>query len=225
MKASQIDYDAASPFGSGSPFFVVADANPFSLRERFSAFQSGAYVQATRMVMPRVNATVGARVDHYPFLSATRVSPRLSAANLAISRARYAGFDGVPRPGSFDYPVVANILGNYKLTPAWSLSAKMAYLGGRPITPIDSVTSASQRRSVYDLTRVNAERTPDYFRLDFRVERTFRRDERQVSMFAGAQNVTNRKNFAGYSWDRRNNALDTLEQLGVFPILGIEWPF
>jgi len=349
LKASKIDYDAASPFGTDSPFFSVADANPFALRERFTAYQSSVYAQATRPVMRRLTATVGARVDHYPFISATRVSPRLGGdwaltprlalrasygqyyqqpfflflnaypenrslepfradhyvggvtfergkstrasveayrknyrdypvssqipslslanvgdtfavreilfpmisagsgtvtgieasierrvdagspwngqANLAFSRARFAGADGVRRPGSFDYPVVANILGGYQLTPAWSLSAKMAYLGGRPFTPVDPEASTAQRRAVYDVSRVNGERSPDYFRVDFRVDRRFRRGDRLVSIFAGAQNVTNRKNVAGYSWDRRGNAIRTLEQLGVFPILGIEWPF
>ena len=36
-------------------------------------------------------------------------------ANVAWSRARHAGIDGVPRPGSFDSPVVANALGTYTL--------------------------------------------------------------------------------------------------------------
>ncbi|MSO57236.1 MAG: DUF2867 domain-containing protein [Acidobacteria bacterium] len=349
VKASQIDYDAESPYGTDSPSFPMADANPFSLRERFTAFQTGAYAQATRPILGDLTVTAGARVDHYPFISATRISPRLGAnyvltprlalhasygqyyqqpfflfleaypenrslkpfaashyvggltfdrdpstrasieayrkdyrdypvssqipplslanvgdtfavrdtlfpmtsagsgtvtgieasierqaragsrwngqANLALSRARYAGLDGVLRPGSFDYPVVANILGGYRLTPALSLSAKMAYLGGRPFTPIDQAISVSQRRAVYDLSRVNAGRSPDYFRLDLRVDRTFGRGGGEVSIFAGAQNITNRKNFSGYSWDRRNNTIKTLEQLGVFPILGIEWPF
>lgn len=347
VKAAQIDYDAASPFGNDSPFFSVADTNPFELRERFTAFQGGAYVQATRPVMDQLTVTLGARLDHYPFISATRISPRLGAdyavtrrlalqasygqyyqqpfflflkaypqnrflkpfaadhyvggltfevdastrarveayrknyrdypvssqiaslslanvgdtfavreilfpmisagegtvtgieaaiersarpggrwngqANLSFSRARYAGLDGVPRPGSFDYPIVANVLGFYRLSPAWSLSAKMAYLGGRPFTPVDAEISASQRRAVYDLSRVNGERARDYFRADFRVDRTFRTGGRQVSVFAGVQNITNRKNFTAYTWDRRNNTLKTLEQLGVFPLLGLEW--
>ncbi len=347
VRASLIDYDAASPLGTDSPFFAVPDANPFTLRERFTAFQSSAYLQATRPVFGALTATVGARVDHYPFSSATRISPRVSAdyalttrlaiqasygqyyqqpfflfqkaypenrslepfaadhyvggltfeadestrmtvegyrknyhdypvstqipslslanvgdtfavrdvlfpmvsagegtvtgieaaverrarpgarwsgqANLAFSRARYAGLDGVARPGSFDYPVVANVLGFYQLTRGWSLSSKMTYLGGRPYTPVDPLISASQRRAVYDLSRVNGERAPDYFRVDIRVNRTFRSADRRVSVFAGAQNITNRKNFAGYSWDRRNNTVRALEQLGLFPILGLEW--
>jgi len=44
-------------------------------------------------------------------------------------------------------------------------------------------------------------------------------------VFAGVQNVTNRRNVAGYSWDRRQNVPRVSEQLGAFPILGLDWSF
>ena len=44
-------------------------------------------------------------------------------------------------------------------------------------------------------------------------------------VFAGVQNLTNRRNFAGYNWNRRLNALEFSEQQGLFPILGFEWKF
>ena len=72
--------------------------------------------------------------------------------------------------------------------------------------------------------RVNAERGPDYFRLDSRLDRTFRLGD-VATIFAGAQNVTNRRNFAGSTWDRRHNRLKALQQPGAFPIVGLEWPF
>jgi hypothetical protein len=347
-KVSRIDYDVVSPFGSDSPFFAVADANPFSVRQQFSATQAGAYAQATRTVAPRLAVTAGGRLDTYGFISATRVSPRVGTefalspraalrasyglyyqqplflfltaypenrslkpfradhyiggvryeidaaaqvsveiyrkvyrdypvssqipalslanvgdtfavrdalfpmvsegrgvvtgieasaerkapegrlsgeANLSFSRARYAGLDGVLRPGSFDYPIVANVIGSLRISTAWKVSTKVSYLGGRPYTPLDSAVSAQQRRAVYDLSRVNAERAPDYLRLDVRVDRTIRVGDRVATIFAGAQNVTNRRNFAGYTWDRRNNRPKSLDQLGAFPIVGLEWPF
>jgi hypothetical protein len=348
-KAFQVDYDAASPFGSDSPYFPEPDANPFALRERFTTWQPGAYVQASRAVTPRLELTGGARVDRYQFLDATRVSPRAGAsfeltrrlslrgsygrfyqqpfflfasvypenrqllpfradhvvggvvfatddrtrvtveayrkdyrdypvssqipalslanvgdtfavgdvlfpmvsagrgraegvelyaerkavagarwygqANLAFSRARHAGTDGVLRAGSFDYPVVANLVGGYRLGSRWDASARVAYLAGRPYTPFDLGLSGAQRRAVFDVGRVNGERAPDYFRLDLRVDRTFTVGGRTVAVFAGAQNVTNRKNVASYSWDRRNNEPRTNTQLGVFPLVGLDWRF
>ena len=120
---------------------------------------------------------------------------------------------------------MANITGSFQISSRWKVSTKVTYLGGRPYTPLDPALSAAQRRAVYDLSRVNAERAPDYFRLDLRVDRTLRLGDRVATIFAGAQNVTNRRNFAGYAWDRRNNRLKSLKKLGAFPIVGLEWPF
>jgi hypothetical protein len=348
VKIFDVHYDAASPFGSDSPFFAQPDQNPFALRERFRTVQTSAYVQGTRALARRVDVTLGGRVDRYGYLERTRVSPRMGVSvsvtqrlslrasagqyyqqpfflfltafpenrslvpfradhvvgglaytpgrdtrvtveayrktyrdypvssqipalslanvgdtfavgdvlfpmrsdgrgivsgvevfaerrpgvarwdgqvNLSLSRTRHAGLDGVPRPGSFDYPVVANGLATYRVSPRWDVSTRVAYLSGRPYTPIDEASAAAQRRAVYDLSRVNALRLPAYVRVDVRVNRNLRIGDRPVSIFAGVQNVTNRRNVAGYAWDRRNNALQAREQLGIFPILGLDWRF
>lgn len=146
-------------------------------------------------------------------------------ANLALSRSRYAGRDGVLRPGSFDYPVVANVTAGYRLGERWDIATRVSYLGGRPYTPIDPVLSAAGRRAIYDLARVNDVRGPAYFRADLRVDRRWIVNGRPLSVFAGAQNITNRKNFSGFSWDRRNGGIRRLEQLGLFPIVGLDWQF
>jgi hypothetical protein len=46
---------------------------------------------------------------------------------------------------------------------------------------------------------VNEERLGAYFRMDVRVDRMFLLGGRQVRVFAGAQNVTNRQNAAGFN--------------------------
>ena len=146
-------------------------------------------------------------------------------ANLAFSRTRQAGLDSVPRPGSFDYPAVVNLSGGYTLNPRWDFSMRLSYLVGRPYTPFDLEESTVQRRSIYDVSRIGAERLPDYFRLDFRVDRRFTVADRPVVLFAGVQNVTNRRNIAGYTWNRGVNTVEVNEQLGVFPIVGLDWEF
>ena len=155
-----------------------------------------------------------------------RLTSRLyGQGNLSMSRTRHAGLDGVLRPGAFDYPFVFNLLGGYRLSRAWELSARFSFLSGRPFTPYDQALSTAQRRGVYDLTRVNAERAPDYGRIDVRVDRTFTVGGQPLNVFAGVQNVTNRRNFAGYSWNRRTNTQQFGEQQGIFPILGFDWRF
>jgi hypothetical protein len=348
VKIFQLDYETASPFGSDTPFSTGDLVNPFELSRAFTTSQSGGYVQTTRDIGSRVNATVGLRADRFQYLGATRVAPRAAAgvrltdewslrgsygqffqqppflflaafpananldplradhyvagvtytpdastrvsieayrkvyrdypvssdfpalslanvgdtfnvrdvlfpmvsegrgrasgvellaerkpggrwygqANLSFSRARHAGQDGVYRPGSYDYPIILNADAAYQVSDAWQVSGRLAWLGGRPFTPFDEVRSLLAGRGVFDLARVNAERTPDYFRLDVRVERAFAASgERPLFVFFGVQNVTNRKNVAGYDWNRRLGETRLQEQMGIFPILGLEWRF
>ena len=145
--------------------------------------------------------------------------------NLAISEARYAGSDGVQRPASFDHPVVANVTGAWRLTDRWTLSTRVAFLSGRPYTPFDADASAAGQRAIYDTALVNDERLDPYFRMDIRIDRLFQIGGQPVRVFAGAQNVTNRENAAGFTWDRRANVQRTREQQGLFPILGLDWQF
>jgi hypothetical protein len=146
-------------------------------------------------------------------------------ANLSFSRTRHAGLDGVARPGSFDYPVILNVTGGYRLADRWDASGRASFLSGRPYTPFDEAVSVAQRRGVYDLTQVNASRAPDYVRLDLRVDRRFTVRGQDLNVFAGVQNVTNRRNVAGYRWNRRSNDVQVSEQQGIFPILGFDWRF
>ena len=147
------------------------------------------------------------------------------SAALAFLRARHAARDGVLRPGSFDYPVVADVSAGYRLSEAWELSTRVSLLSGRPFTPFDADTSAAQRRGVYDLSQVNDRRGPAYARWDVRVDRTFTLAGSPFTLFGGLQNLTNRRNVAGYTWNRRLNAAEASEQQGLFPIVGFEWRF
>jgi hypothetical protein len=347
FKIFRIRYDVRSPFGSDNPYSIDASTDAFSLVTRFSAYQTGTYVQATRGITSRLDVTAGARLDHYQALDELRLSPRLGLgfrladdviwtasygtyyqqpnflflatfpenrvldpwradhvitgvawrpaatwrmtaeayrkdyehypvateypslslanigdtfnvretlfpltsagkgysrgiellvekrftdglyglANLSLSKTRHAGLDGVLRPGSFDYPVIFNVTGGYRLSPAWDVSARVSWLSGRPYTPFDQAISTEQRREVYDLASVNARRAPDYFRMDLRVDRTFTVGGQPFVLFGGVQNVTNRRNLAGYQWNRRTNTQEFGEQQGLFPILGLEWRF
>jgi hypothetical protein len=49
--------------------------------------------------------------------------------------------------------------------------------------------------------------------------------DKPLLVFFGAQNVFNRENIAGFSWNRGLNRRETNEQLGIFPIVGLDWRF
>jgi hypothetical protein len=177
------------------------------------------------ILFPLTSAGTGYAEGVEFFVEKRLTSKLYGQGNLSFSRTRHAGLDRVLRPGSFDYPFVFNLLGGYRLSPAWELSARLSFLSGRPFTPYDQALSTAQRRGVYDLTRVNAERSPDYGRVDIRVDRTVTVGGRPLNLFFGVQNVANRRNFASYNWNRRTNARQFGEQQGIFPILGLDWRF
>ena len=177
------------------------------------------------ILFPLTSAGEGYSEGVEVFVEKRLTSKIYGQGNLSLSRTRHAGLDGVLRPGSFDYPFVFNLLGGYRLSPRWELSARLSFLSGRPFTPYDDALSTAQRRGVYDLTRVNAERAPDYARVDLRVDRTFTLGGQPLNLFVGVQNVTGRRNFASYNWNRRTNSQQFGEQQGLFPILGFDWRF
>ena len=146
-------------------------------------------------------------------------------ANLAFADARQAGLDGLRRPAAFDFPVIANFVGGYRFNRKWEAGLRVAYLDGRPFTPFDEKTSTLQRRGVFDLTKVAALRASDYFRMDFRIDRTFTFRDKPLIVFGGLQNLTNRKNFSSYLWNRAVNRPEINQQLGLFPLIGMDWRF
>jgi hypothetical protein len=133
--------------------------------------------------------------------------------------------DGVHRPATFNYPRIFNLTGGYRLNEKWEFALRASYLSGRPYTPFDLRASQSQRRGIFDLSQVNAVRLPDYVRIDARVDRVFSFHGNPLRVFFGAQNVINRQNVSGYIWNRGANEIQVNKQIGLFPLIGLDWRF
>ncbi|MBL8187067.1 MAG: TonB-dependent receptor [Acidobacteria bacterium] len=191
----------------------------------FSLANAGDTFAVRDLLFPLISAGRGRARGIEFFVEKKFTAKWFGQANLAFSRTRHAGLDGVFRPGSFDYPVIFNAVGGYKFNQKWEFSSRVALLGGRPFTPFNETLSRQQSRGIFDFNRVNGERAPDYFRLDFRVDRTFTLRDKPLIVFAGLQNATNRKNFAQVNWDRRLNQQYLSYQLGIFPLVGLDWRF
>ncbi len=146
-------------------------------------------------------------------------------ANFSSSSSTQAGLDGLQRPANFDYRHVLNVTAAWQATRKWDVSARLSYLSARPYTPFDIAASQAQDRGIFDLGKVNALRFPAYFRTDLRVNRKLTLRGKPLNFYLGAQNLTNRKNIAGYTWNRRLGAIQTDKQLTLFPDFGLEWRF
>ena len=62
-------------------------------------------------------------------------------------------------------------------------------------------------------------------RCHFQTTSTLTAGGRPLNLFVGVQNLTNRRNFASYSWNRRSNTQQFGEQQGIFPVVGLDWRF
>jgi hypothetical protein len=143
----------------------------------------------------------------------------------SYSETRHQALDAVRRPGGFDIPHVLTLVGGYKIGDSWEVSGKFSYASGRPYTPALEPASQQQNRHILDLSRVNAERSPSYSRLDLRVDyRAFFNGWNLVT-YIEVENVYGRKNVFQYVWNPKTNRLDELKQIGFFPFGGFKIEF
>lgn len=122
-------------------------------------------------------------------------------SSVAYSRAYYAAADGVLRPGNFDKPLVGNGMVTLRLPLGLQMSFRDTYASGRVYTPFNIPVSIEQARGIYDLTRVNAARGPAYNRIDADLNRSFKMRRTTLMVYGGVENMLDRINFFGYSWE------------------------
>ncbi|MGA9671673.1 MAG: TonB-dependent receptor [Terracidiphilus sp.] len=155
-----------------------------------------------------------------------KLSDRFYAqANFSIAQSTDSALDRVFRPSGFDSHYIFNVTSGYQFGRSWEVGARYVYYSGRPYTPFNLVLSTAQDRPVYDLTRVNGLRAPDYQRVDFRIDKTLHPWDGNLNIYAGLTNAFNRKNYFGYSWNYVLSQPMTKTQMGAFPLCGLEWRF
>ncbi len=140
-------------------------------------------------------------------------------------RVEHAALDGVYRRGGFDSPHTGTVILGYKPSQAWELSSRFSYSRGRPFTPPLEPASTQQNRYIYDLSRVNAERAPDYHRLDLRFDRRFSLGRTFTTLWLEIQNVYDRENAFLYTWNAKTRALDAVPQITFLPVMGVNVEF
>lgn len=143
----------------------------------------------------------------------------------SFTKTQHKALDGIVRNGAFDIPHVFTISGGYRINEVWEISTKFRYVSGRPRTPIDVVTSKLLNRLVYDYSKINTERYPDYFRWDIRYDhRSYFKNFTLIS-FMEIENITNRKNPFQYHWNQATQEVTTEYQWLFFPVGGFKIEF
>jgi hypothetical protein len=177
------------------------------------------------LLFPMVSAGEGRSRGVELFLHKRLTRGLYGQVSYTFSRTEHAALDGVRRRGAFDAPHAASLIGGYRVGHTWEISSRFTFMSGRPHTPPLLAESEAQNRWIVDLSRVNAERTPSYQRLDLRVDRRFTPGRTYMTLFFEAQNVYNRENVFRYRWNPKTRAPHAELQFGFLPVFGVNVEF
>ncbi|HQR30465.1 MAG TPA: TonB family protein [Anaeromyxobacteraceae bacterium] len=129
-------------------------------------------------------------------------------------------------PFDFDQPSNLTILGTYQLGRGWSAGARFRLVSGNPYTPVESsVFDSATGVYVPVYGETNSERLATYWALDLRVDKTWVFKDWTLTLYLDTQNVTNRKNQEGWTYNFDYAEKTPTTGLPILPILGLkgEW--
>ena len=150
---------------------------------------------------------------------------------LSLFDSKYRGTDRIWRNTIYNSNYVMNLLGGKEFVVGKrkinriGVNAKVIWRGGTRDTPIDLPASETAGTTVYDNSRTNAIRLPDYFRVDFGAN--YHRNKKKYAwvLSLDIQNVINRENIAYRSYDRVAHAIVYKRNLGIIPVLSYKVEF
>jgi hypothetical protein len=131
--------------------------------------------------------------------------------------------DPVWRKYVLDQPHVLTALASVPLG-TWQVGARVRFASGNPYTPVAGSYFDVDRQDYRAIDGpILSQRLPDFFQLDVRVDRTWQRPWGSLALFLDVQNVTNRVNPEGLSYNFDYSRRDYTRGLPVFPSLGLEY--
>ena len=133
--------------------------------------------------------------------------------------------DDIEHPYVLDQPQSLTIVGTTELG-RWRFGGRFRYTTGNPYTPV----AGAYPQSDGDWTPVDgpilSRRLPDFFQLDVRVDRTWRRPwgmTGMLNLYIDLQNVVNRQNPEGVTYNQDYTRLNYTSGLPIFPSIGVEY--
>jgi len=145
-------------------------------------------------------------------------TPYYGILSLTYSEADFTALDNADRIGSYDQTWIFNISGGYKFNDEWEAALKFRYSTGKPYTPYNP-------DGTQNVDDINTLRLPVNNSLDLRVDKRWFFEKWTLITYVDIQNVYNRKNVVGVSWDQRTQEPEFNETIGVLPSIGISVMF
>jgi TonB family protein len=130
------------------------------------------------------------------------------------------------RPFGFDQPGNLTALGIYDLGRGWSSGARFRFVSGNPYTPVTgSVFDAATDVYVATYGPVSSARLANFWALDLRIDKQWVFEAWKLGLYLDVQNVTNRTNQEGWTYNYDYSQRSPTSGLPILPILGLkgEW--
>lgn len=131
--------------------------------------------------------------------------------------------DAKERRFDFDQPHILTAVAGYDFGAGWTVGARFRLVSGNPDTPIDSAFYDSFTDvfvPVYG--EINSERLGTFHQLDLRIDKVWTFDVWKLNLYLDVQNVYNRANPEGWTYNYDYSERSELSGLPILPILGMK---
>ncbi len=126
----------------------------------------------------------------------------------------------------FDQTHILTVLGTYSLPRNWQIGGRFRFVTGNPTTPVvGGVFNASTDEYDPVYGKVNSGRIEAFHQLDIRVDKRWIYQSWMLDMYLDVQNIYNRANPEGLSYNYNFRKTQVQQGLPILPILGIRADF
>lgn len=129
----------------------------------------------------------------------------------------------ISRPYVLDQPHSLTVVGSGELGKKWRLGGRLRYTTGNPLTPVAGAYQDTDGDWVPVDGPLLSTRLPDFFQLDVRLDRTWRRTWGAINLYIDLQNIVNRSNPEGVTYNRDFTKRSFTTGLPIFPSIGVEY--
>ncbi|HEU4728642.1 MAG TPA: TonB-dependent receptor [Kofleriaceae bacterium] len=125
-------------------------------------------------------------------------------------------------PYVLDQPHSLTVLATTALGDSWRFGGRFRYTTGNPFTPVDHAVMNGSSYTAIDGPLLS-ERLPAFVQLDLRLDHAWRRSWGVLDLYIDVQNVTNRDNPEGVTYNKDYTRRSYTTGLPVFPSIGVEY--
>jgi len=126
-------------------------------------------------------------------------------------------------PYVLDQPHSLTLVGTTQLFRHWRIGGRFRYTTGNPYTPVAGAYQEPGGDWVPVDGPLLSGRLPDFVQLDLRVDRVWRRPWGVMNLYIDLQNVVNRHNAEGLTYNTDYTRRSYTNGLPIFPSIGVEY--